>query len=109
MLVYDHSDQSELPDRVPDFVPKWLPDAIRRNDATKEYAYRAQNVLRHVGYQTRGRASGVHGLLHQYVRSIPAPPSSHPHMSTFFRFRIDAITLFAVPAHGPHGFHAIGR
>lgn len=25
------------------------------------------------------------------------------------RFRIDAITLFAVPATGPHGFHAIGR
>ena len=25
------------------------------------------------------------------------------------RFRIDAFTVFAVPAHGPHGFHAIGR
>ena len=25
------------------------------------------------------------------------------------RFRIDAITLFALPAVGPHGFHAIGR
>lgn len=27
----------------------------------------------------------------------------------FRRFRIDAITLFALPAVGPHGFHAIGR
>ena len=27
----------------------------------------------------------------------------------FFRFRIDAITLFAIPAAGPHGFHALGR
>ena len=27
----------------------------------------------------------------------------------FFRFRIDAITLFAIPAQGPHGFHALGR
>ena len=26
-----------------------------------------------------------------------------------FRFRIDSITLFAIPASGPHGFHAIGR
>ena len=25
------------------------------------------------------------------------------------RFRVDAITLFAVPATGPHGFHAIGK
>ena len=25
------------------------------------------------------------------------------------RFRIDAFTIFAVPAQGPHGFHAIGR
>jgi len=30
-------------------------------------------------------------------------------MLTKFRFRIDAITLFAVPAEGPHGFHALGR
>jgi hypothetical protein len=27
----------------------------------------------------------------------------------FFRFRIDAITLFAISAQGPHGFHALGR
>ena len=25
------------------------------------------------------------------------------------RFRIDAITVFAVPSTGPHGFHALGR
>jgi hypothetical protein len=25
------------------------------------------------------------------------------------RFQIDAFTIFAVPATGPHGFHAIGR
>ncbi|EKM55142.1 uncharacterized protein PHACADRAFT_143130 [Phanerochaete carnosa HHB-10118-sp] len=89
VLVYEHIDQNEFPDLVPDLVPQWLPDGIRRHDTTKEYAYRAQNVIRHVGYQARGRASGVHGLLHQ--------------------FHIDAITLFAVPAQGPHGFHAIGR
>lgn len=28
---------------------------------------------------------------------------------TIRRFRIDAITIFAIPAAGPHGFHAIGR
>lgn len=31
------------------------------------------------------------------------------HLATLFRFRIDAITLYGVPAVGPHGFHAIGR
>ena len=28
---------------------------------------------------------------------------------TFGKYRIDAITLFGVPAEGPHGFHALGR
>ncbi len=28
---------------------------------------------------------------------------------THLRFRIDAFTIFALPATGPHGFHAIGR
>lgn len=108
MLVYDHFDHHEFPDRDFEFIPKWIPEGIRRNGATKEYAYRAKNILRHVGYQARGQASGVHGLLHQYVRSSQ---DKTPRILSRARsrFRIDAITLFAVPAHGPHGFHAIGR
>lgn len=70
MLVYDLLDANDFPQRAPDFVPSWLPEALRRNDATKEYAHRARNILRHVGFQARGRASGVHGLLHQYVRCV---------------------------------------
>lgn len=81
VFVYDHSDSREL--------PVWLPGVLEHVNGINEYAYRAKNILRHVGYQARGKASGVHGLLHQ--------------------FRIDAITLFAVPAAGPHGFHAFGR
>ncbi|EPT06041.1 hypothetical protein FOMPIDRAFT_125023 [Fomitopsis schrenkii] len=84
VLAYDHKDDWDGLN-----FPEWAPDAIKNNHQVKEYAHRARNVVRHVGYQARGRASGVHGLLHQ--------------------FRIDAITLFAVPATGPHGFHAIGR
>ncbi|KAH9934715.1 Gaa1-domain-containing protein [Fomitopsis serialis] len=84
MIVYDHQDSEDGLG-----LPPWTPGSIKDNDQLKEYARRAKNIVRHVGYQARGQASGVHGLLHQ--------------------FRIDAITLFAVPAAGPHGFHAIGR
>ncbi|KAL1744567.1 Gaa1-like protein [Schizophyllum fasciatum] len=70
-------------------MKNWIPKNIRLSPAARTYATRARHILRHVGYQARGRASGVHGLLHQ--------------------FRIDAVTVFAVPSMGPHGFHAIGR
>ncbi|KAL1717464.1 Gaa1-like protein [Schizophyllum commune] len=75
-------------------LAKWemknlVPKSIRLDPAARAYATKARHILRHFGYQARGRASGVHGLLHQ--------------------FRIDAVTLFAVPSMGPHGFHAIGR
>ncbi|EMD38058.1 hypothetical protein CERSUDRAFT_104676 [Gelatoporia subvermispora B] len=91
VVVYDHLDPYEFPGRKAELagLPAWLPPAVKDNDEVVEYGYRAKDVLRHVKYQARGQASGVHGLLHQ--------------------FRIDAITLFAVPATGPHGFHAIGR
>ncbi|KAI0079873.1 Gaa1-domain-containing protein [Panus rudis PR-1116 ss-1] len=91
VLLYDHRDPREVPHLESQFsiIPSWVPPSIRRQDAVREYGFRAKNILRHVGYQARGQASGVHGLLH--------------------RFRIDAFTIFAVPANGPHGFHAIGR
>jgi len=91
VVLYDHVDPQETPNRQADLsnIPSWVPTFVRNQAFVKEYAYRAKNVLRHVGFQARGQASGVHGLLH--------------------RFRIDAITLYAVPATGPHGFHALGR
>ncbi|KAI0345368.1 Gaa1-domain-containing protein [Trametopsis cervina] len=89
VTVYDHYERGEYPDKDLQDIPWWIPAFARRTEAAKEYAYRSKNILRHIGYQARGRASGVHGLMHQ--------------------FRIDAITFFAIPAHGPHGFHAIGR
>ncbi|KIM87206.1 hypothetical protein PILCRDRAFT_815682 [Piloderma croceum F 1598] len=90
VIVYDHLDPREFPSRTDlDIMPAWVPAIAHTNDAVKQYAYNAKNVLRHVGYEARGGGSGVHGLLHQ--------------------FRIDAITLFAVPAAGPHGFHSLGR
>ncbi|KAF8733706.1 hypothetical protein AX14_003630 [Amanita brunnescens Koide BX004] len=84
VTVHDHV---ETPDhKLPPLFDQ-LPATVKHE--IKEYRQRAKNILRHVGYQVRGRPSGVHGLYHQ--------------------FRIDAITLFAVPAMGPHGFHSIGR
>ncbi|KZP12615.1 Gaa1-domain-containing protein [Athelia psychrophila] len=81
VVTYDHISPPELPSSLPSF--------LRDNRDVKLYAENARSVLRHVGYEARGSGSGVHGLLHQ--------------------FRIDAITIFAIPAAGPHGFHAIGR
>ncbi|KAF8212021.1 Gaa1-domain-containing protein [Mycena galopus ATCC 62051] len=81
VLVYDHLDAPQSP------VPAWIPSTFHQE--IREYNYRSKNVFRHIGYQARGRGSGVHGLFHQ--------------------FRIDAFTMFGVPANGPHGFHAIGR
>ncbi|KAM6500391.1 Gaa1-like, GPI transamidase component domain containing protein [Amanita muscaria] len=84
VTVYDHidTDHQTLPAPF-----NWLPEHIQREIGA--YCQQVKNVLRHLGYQARGQPSGVHGLYHQ--------------------FRIDAVTLFAVPATGPHGFHSIGR
>lgn len=30
-------------------------------------------------------------------------------VDNFYRYRIDAITVFAVPAEGPHGFYTLGK
>lgn len=88
VLLYDNYDPGDSNWRDP--LPLlWLPSALRNNWRVKDYVYRARNLLRHVSYQARGHPSGIHGLLHQ--------------------FHIDAFTIFAVPATGPHGFHAIGR
>ncbi|TFK76331.1 Gaa1-domain-containing protein [Pluteus cervinus] len=91
VIMYDHLDSRDVPDRRDELdpIPLWVPRVMRDMPDVRAYAYRAMNLLRHIGYQARGRASGVHGLFHQY--------------------RVDAITLFAYPATGPYGFHAIGR
>jgi GPI-anchor transamidase subunit GAA1 len=108
VTVYDHYSRGEFPDRDLSAIPWWVPSAFKHTEAVQEYAYRAQNILRHVDYQARGQASGVHGLMHQYVYQHDC----EIRLLTLLwldRFRIDAFTLFAIPAHGPHGFHAIGR
>ncbi|KAF8077824.1 Gaa1-like protein [Lyophyllum atratum] len=78
VVIYDHLDIRDQPEASS--LPALIPSFLRKE---------RRNVIRHFGYQARGRPSGVHGLYHQ--------------------FRIDAFTLFAVPAVGPHGFHALGR
>ncbi|KAF9526996.1 Gaa1-like protein [Crepidotus variabilis] len=87
VILYDHLDPEEEPAAYE--APWWLPKAIHDIKEVRSYLYQAKNVARHIGYQYNGRGSGVHGLFRQ--------------------FRIDAITLYGIPAMGPHGFHAIGR
>ncbi|KAF5357896.1 hypothetical protein D9756_001418 [Leucocoprinus leucothites] len=87
VTVYDHLEWQD-PAASPSEL-SFLPSPLRHSPEIKDFAHRAKTIARHIGYQARGRASGVHGLYHQ--------------------FRIDAITVFAVPATGPHGFHALGR
>lgn len=87
VTLYEHLDPREEP--AANKSPSWLPQALYNISEVKSYLYQAKNVVRHMKYQANGRGSGVHGLFHQ--------------------FRVDAITLFALPATGPHGFHAIGR
>lgn len=66
VVVYDHVDPRE--DRnQPSLLPSWLPAVLTQNADLQEYAARARNVHRHMNYQARGAASGVHGLFHQYA------------------------------------------
>ncbi|KAF5389808.1 hypothetical protein D9757_003700 [Collybiopsis confluens] len=81
VVLYDHRDDLEY--------LHWLPENIRNHREIRTYFTQARNLWRHIGYQASGRGSGVHGLFHQY--------------------RIDAFTMFALPAAGPHGFHSLGR
>lgn len=67
-------------------LPPWLQSL--QADARK-YVSGLAHIKDHFGYAAFGRPSGAHGV--------------------FAKYRIDAITLFASPAEGPHGFHAFGR
>ncbi|KAG8217869.1 Gaa1-like protein [Butyriboletus roseoflavus] len=86
LVLYDHLEPHDAPHQS---LLVNAPEFMKRSQQIRDFEYRARNVKRHVSYQTRGRPSGAHGLFH--------------------RFRIDAITLYAVPADGPHGFFALGR
>ncbi|KIK57676.1 hypothetical protein GYMLUDRAFT_203231 [Collybiopsis luxurians FD-317 M1] len=81
VVLYDHKND-------PEYL-RHLPQSIRNHREIQTYAAQARNLWRHIGYQASGYGSGVHGLFHQY--------------------RIDAFTMFALPAAGPHGFHSLGR
>lgn len=105
VLLYDNYDPNDNSWQDTPVI-SWFPSILRNNKRVKNYVYRARNLLRHFGYQARGHPSGVHGLLHQYANLLSLPDHRQP---TFFRFHIDAFTIFAVPAAGPHGFHGIGR
>ncbi|KXN92216.1 Glycosylphosphatidylinositol anchor attachment 1 protein [Leucoagaricus sp. SymC.cos] len=102
VTVYDHLEWRDPAASPSEF--SFLPSPLRHKPDVKDFVNRAKNIIRHVRYQARGRASGVHGLFHQYACFV----STLITLSHEIRFRIDAITVFAVPATGPHGFHALG-
>ncbi|TFK30134.1 Gaa1-domain-containing protein [Coprinopsis marcescibilis] len=85
VVMYDHLG-SQL---EPPVYPSWIPKFIRQNKRFESYWQHGRNTVRHIGYQARGRPSGIHGLFH--------------------RHRIDAFTMYAICAQGPHGFYAMGR
>ncbi|KAF9052907.1 Gaa1-like protein [Panaeolus papilionaceus] len=87
VTLYDHIDPRE--NALANIDWDWVPQLLYSNPTIKAYLIRARNIVRQFNYQATGLGSGVHGLFHQY--------------------RIDAITIFGVPAQGPHGFHAIGK
>jgi glycosylphosphatidylinositol transamidase len=68
VTVYDHLEWRDSAASLPEF--SFLPSSLRHNPDIKDFVHRAKNIVRHVGYQARGRASGVHGLYHQYVVSL---------------------------------------
>ncbi|CAE6465896.1 unnamed protein product, partial [Rhizoctonia solani] len=97
VLAYDILDHLRT-DHPSDFGPwmsylwTYVPKSIQQllNDPNlKLFENRADIVSRGIAWQASGRASGVHGLFHQY--------------------RIDAFTVYARPSHGPHGFFVLGK
>lgn len=81
--TYNANDERSLPNTLSDS----LPAAVRREVRT--YLHGAANLFRQVALGADSRVLGPEG--------------------SYGRYRIDAITLFGVPAEGPHGFHALGR
>lgn len=82
VVIHDHKDPREPSDRpahersdIPPWL-SWLPGPVQENNEVQEYAYRVKNIGRHVGYQARGKASGLHGLFHEYA--IPSSSRLSP-------------------------------
>jgi hypothetical protein len=81
----------------------------RRLTAVQEYFRAGSNLAEHWRWAGSGRASGVHGVFLQYVLAgLDRFVLSLMHLLGC-RYRIDALTVFALPALGPHGFHSLGR
>jgi len=102
VTVYDHLEWRDPAASPSKFSSPLSP--LLHNPGVRDFVHRAKIITRHIGYQAMGQTSGVHGLYHKYI--FVFPPIALPHRT---RFRIDAVTVFAVPATGPHGFHALGR
>ncbi|KAL7424930.1 Glycosyl phosphatidyl inositol protein transamidase complex subunit [Cryptotrichosporon argae] len=66
-------------------APEWA----SWGQAVQDYVVGARHLWAHAQFAALGKPSAAHGLLSQH--------------------RVDALTLFAHPSTGPHGFHSLGR
>lgn len=82
-----HSIPAELPSPT-DLGGLGIAKDLLKKPTARSYIRDARNLLEDLRYSSIGNFSGSHGL--------------------FAEYRIDALTLFAEPADGPHGFHAFG-
>lgn len=67
VVLYDHAEPQETPHAqgwVQSLI-SLIPNSVQEALELKTLASQARNVARHIGYQARGRPSGVHGLFHQ--------------------------------------------
>ncbi|GAA5895626.1 hypothetical protein JCM5296_003765 [Sporobolomyces johnsonii] len=77
---------SHEPSNLPVFL-RHLPFAD--NPEVQTYLDAARNLFRQLALGADGRVNGPE--------------------ATFGKYRIDAITMFGLPAEGPHGFHSLGQ
>jgi glycosylphosphatidylinositol transamidase len=72
-------------------LPTWTPSPLRKfaeSPAFTKYYRGVRHLRKHFSHAAIGKPAGAHG--------------------TFAKYRIEGVTLFAEPATGPHGFHALG-
>ncbi|KAK4053579.1 Glycosyl phosphatidyl inositol protein transamidase complex subunit [Microbotryomycetes sp. JL221] len=83
-----HSDVPEESSGLTSYLPDFLTTFVKPQ-IIDTYIKSSKNLVRQLSICAQGRPQGPEGL--------------------FGKYRIDALTFFALPAEGPHGFHTLGR
>ena len=80
VILYDHVDPVGGSPLILSTLVSFIPSFLRGLLGLNDYDQRAKNILRHIGYQFRGKASGVHGLFHRYDHILCAFPLLTSHL-----------------------------